>query len=90
MHIIEEAKRCLQCKKPQCSNGCPVNTSVNEMIKLLLDKKVLEAGEMLFTNNPLSVICALICPHELQCEGLGFGIVLLPAIIKGLLNIFPE
>ncbi len=68
-HIIEEAKRCLQCKNPLCSKGCPNSTPVNEMVRLLLEGKMLEAGEMLFNNNPLSVVCSLICPHENFCEG---------------------
>lgn len=68
-HIIEEASRCLQCKKPLCSKGCPISTPINEVIKLLLEGKTYEAGELLFNNNPLSVVCSLICPHENFCEG---------------------
>lgn len=68
-HIIEEAKRCLQCKNPRCKMGCPVNTPVNEVIKLLIEGEIAEAGKMLFENNPLSVVCSLVCPHESQCEG---------------------
>ncbi|WML36590.1 NAD(P)-dependent oxidoreductase [Clostridium sp. OS1-26] len=67
--VIEEAKRCLQCKKPMCKEGCPVNTPVNEVIKLFLEGNINEAGEKLFNNNPLSVVCSLVCPHEKQCEG---------------------
>ncbi|WP_026478747.1 NAD(P)-dependent oxidoreductase [Alkaliphilus transvaalensis] len=68
-HILEEGKKCLQCKKPACKAGCPINTAIPEMIKLLLDGNIQMAGEMLFKNNPLSVICSLVCPHEKQCEG---------------------
>lgn len=68
-HVIEEARRCLQCKKPMCKEGCPVNTPIPEVIKLLLDGNIKKAGEILFENNPLSVICSLVCPHENQCEG---------------------
>ncbi|AFS78196.1 NADPH-dependent glutamate synthase [Gottschalkia acidurici 9a] len=68
-HIIEEAKRCIQCKKPRCKAGCPVNTPVNEVIKMLLDGDIAKAGETLFENNPLSVVCSLVCPHDTQCEG---------------------
>ncbi len=67
--VISEAKRCLQCKKPLCKSGCPVNTPFNEVIPLLLEGSIVDAGEMLFANNPLSVICSLVCPHEKQCEG---------------------
>lgn len=68
-NLINEAKKCLQCKNPRCSKGCPVNTPIREMISLFLDSKILQAGEMLFENNPLSLICSLVCPHEKQCEG---------------------
>jgi len=67
--VISEAKRCLQCKKPLCKVGCPVNTPFNEVVKLFLAGKIIEAGEMLFNNNPLSVVCSLVCPHAIQCEG---------------------
>lgn len=68
-HIIDEAKRCLQCKVPLCKKGCPVNTSIPEVIKLLLEGDIKKGGEILFDNNPLSVVCSLVCPHEKLCEG---------------------
>ncbi len=69
-HVINEARRCLQCKKPLCQiQGCPVHTNIPEMIRLFLDGKSAEAGKMLFENNPLSVVCSLVCDHENQCEG---------------------
>ena len=49
--IISEAKRCLQCKKPFCKVGCPVNTPFNEVVKLFLEGDILKAGEMLFHNS---------------------------------------
>lgn len=67
--IISEAKRCLKCKKPLCSQGCPVNTPIPTVIKLFLEGKIDEAGEILFSNNPLSALCSLICPHEQNCLG---------------------
>ena len=69
-HVIEEARRCLQCKKPLCRlKGCPIQTNIPEMIRLFLDGKTQEAGKMLFDNNPLSIVCSLVCDHEHQCEG---------------------
>ncbi len=69
-HVIDEAHRCLKCKKPFCQlKGCPVQTNVPKMIDLFLAGKINEAGEMLFENNPLSVVCSLVCDHEAQCEG---------------------
>jgi glutamate synthase (NADPH) small chain len=67
--VVEEAKRCLQCKRPLCKEGCPVNTPFNEVVKLLLEGNIIDAGEKLFKNNPLSVVCSLVCPHEKQCQG---------------------
>lgn len=70
LHVINEARRCLQCKKPLCrTQGCPIGTNIPEMIHLFLDGNPTGAGEMLFENNPLSVFCALVCDHEAQCEG---------------------
>ena len=70
VHVINEARRCLQCKKPLCQiKGCPIQTDVPEMIRLFLSGKIEEAAMMLFMNNPMSVICSLVCDHEKQCEG---------------------
>lgn len=70
VHVINEARRCLQCKKPQCQiNGCPAHTNIPEMIRLFLNGQINQAGAMLFENNPMSVICSLVCDHEAQCEG---------------------
>ena len=70
VHVINEAKRCLQCKKPMCRlKGCPIETNVPEMIRLFLEGKGLDAAQMLFANNPMSIFCSLVCDHEKQCEG---------------------
>lgn len=69
LHVIDEAKRCLNCKKPHCVEGCPIHTPIPTMIQMLLEGKMEEAAKMLFSNNPLSVICSLVCNHERQCEG---------------------
>ncbi len=68
-HVIDDAKRCLQCKKPMCRTGCPINTPVKEAIGLLLNNRISEAGKLLFDNNPLSIVCCHVCPQENQCEG---------------------
>ncbi|ABO51472.1 FAD-dependent pyridine nucleotide-disulfide oxidoreductase [Desulforamulus reducens MI-1] len=68
-HIIESAKRCLQCKKPRCREHCPIKTPIPQMIQMFLNGSIKDAGDMLFKNNPLSVVCSLVCPHESQCEG---------------------
>ncbi|MBR7179172.1 MAG: NAD(P)-dependent oxidoreductase [Oscillospiraceae bacterium] len=69
LHVMDEAARCLGCKKPMCQKGCPINTPIPEVIKLLKEHKLDEAGWMLFENNPLTTVCSLICNHENQCEG---------------------
>ena len=68
-HVIDDAKRCLQCKNPLCTTGCPVATPIKESISLLLGSKIPEAGKMLLDNNPLSLVCSHVCPQENQCEG---------------------
>ncbi|WP_419785316.1 NAD(P)-dependent oxidoreductase [Pseudodesulfovibrio sp.] len=68
-HILEEAARCLQCKRPMCSKGCPISTPANLVIEALLAGDMQKAGAMLFENNPLTAVCSLICPHENFCEG---------------------
>lgn len=67
--LQEEAKRCLGCKNARCKKHCPINTPIPEIIKLFQEGQIKEAGEKLFENNPLSAICAIVCPHEKQCYG---------------------
>ena len=69
LHILDEANRCLECKNPTCIKGCPIGTPIPQVIKLLKDNRLDEAGKILFFNNPLTTICSLICNHEKQCEG---------------------
>ena len=57
------------CKKPKCREGCPIGTNIPEVIRLLKEGKLDEAGWMLFENNPLTTVCSLVCNHESQCEG---------------------
>ena len=66
IHVVNEARRCLHCKKPMCREGCPISTNIPEAIELFRTGHKEEAGEMLY---PLSVICSLVCDHEKQCEG---------------------
>ncbi|MBP3217840.1 MAG: NAD(P)-dependent oxidoreductase [Lachnospiraceae bacterium] len=70
VHVIDEANRCLQCKNPMCRNkGCPIHTNIPEVIRLFKENRMMEAAQILFDNNPLSVVCSLVCNHENQCEG---------------------
>ena len=69
IHVVNEARRCLHCKKPMCREGCPIHTPIPDMIQMFLNNQMEQAGEMLFENNPLSIVCSLVCDHEKQCEG---------------------
>ena len=69
LHIIDEAERCLTCKKPLCQAGCPVSTDIPQAIRLFRERKMDECGKLLFENNPMSAMCALVCNHGAQCEG---------------------
>jgi glutamate synthase (NADPH/NADH) small chain len=64
----EEAKRCLQCKKPACMDGCPVEIDISAFINLMAEKKFLEAVKKIKETNSLPAICGRVCPQEIQCE----------------------
>ena len=67
--LVFEANRCLMCKKPRCSTYCPISTPVPQVIELFKEGLIAKAGEILFKNNPLSLVCSIVCPHEDQCKG---------------------
>lgn len=69
LHIVEEANRCLNCKRPMCQQGCPVHTSIPQVIQMFKAHEMDQAGQTLFANNPMSVVCSLVCNHGAQCEG---------------------
>lgn len=69
LRIESDANRCLNCKKPQCMQYCPVHTPIPQIIQKFKENKVMEAGAQLFENNPMSVVCAAVCNHEAQCAG---------------------
>ena len=56
LHVLDEANRCLGCKKPMCQQGCPIHTNIPEVIRLLKDNHLDDAGRMLFENNPLTTV----------------------------------
>jgi glutamate synthase (NADPH/NADH) small chain len=66
---MQEAERCLLCKKPKCQASCPISTPIPEVVSLYKAGKIAEAGQMLFENNPLSLVCSMVCIHEDQCKG---------------------
>ncbi|MGD9826148.1 NAD(P)-binding protein, partial [Desulfobacter sp.] len=66
---ITEAKRCLQCKKPACMDGCPVSVSIPGFIKCIADGDFSAAARKLWQRNALPAVCGRVCPQEEQCEG---------------------
>jgi glutamate synthase (NADPH/NADH) small chain len=69
-NMIDESNRCLTCKNnARCSQGCPVSTAIPQVVELYRQGKLDEAGRVLFENNPLSLICSMVCPHENNCVG---------------------
>jgi len=65
-----EAKRCLQCKKPSCVNGCPVQVDIPGFVKEIAEGNLWEAITVMKRTNVLPAICGRVCPQETQCEGL--------------------
>ena len=63
-----EAHRCLQCKKPECIEGCPVKVDIPGFISLIAEGKFLEAALRIKQTNYLPAICGRVCPQETQCE----------------------
>jgi glutamate synthase (NADPH/NADH) small chain len=63
-----EAERCLQCKKPKCFEGCPVNVKIPEFILKVREGDMPGAVEVLKGDNNLPAICGRVCPQETQCE----------------------
>lgn len=67
--LLKESNKCLLCKIPKCKANCPISTDIPRIIELYINNKILEAGKILFKNNPLSLICSIVCYHEEQCLG---------------------
>jgi glutamate synthase (NADPH/NADH) small chain len=63
-----EAKRCLNCKKPLCVEGCPVEIEIPKFITLLVAGRPDEALAKIKEKNSLPAICGRVCPQENQCE----------------------
>ncbi len=66
---ILEAERCLQCKKPTCQAGCPVEIDIKGFIAALCDDDLGGAYDIIRKTNSLPAVCGRVCPQENQCEG---------------------
>lgn len=67
---IVEATRCLECKEPLCTDGCPVGIDIRSFIQLILEKNYVGAVNKIREANYLPAICGRVCPQETQCESL--------------------
>ncbi len=67
---IKEAERCMQCKKPACVDGCPVEVDIPGFIKLIKEGEFTKSIRNLWSKNSLPAVCGRVCPQEIQCEGL--------------------
>jgi glutamate synthase (NADPH/NADH) small chain len=67
---LAEASRCLNCKKPFCVQGCPVEVSIPEFIAKIKEGDYLGAAAKIKEKNSLPAICGRVCPQESQCESL--------------------
>ena len=65
---VTEAHRCLNCKKPTCVEGCPVNINIPGFIKQLEIGNVLGAAQIISESSTLPAVCGRVCPQEKQCE----------------------
>lgn len=66
---INEAKRCLNCPKHPCIDGCPVNVRIPEFVAKVAEEDFDAAYDIITSTNSLPAICGRVCPQENQCEG---------------------
>ncbi len=65
---MQEAKRCLDCGKPSCVEGCPVNIDIPGFVKNIERGDILAAARVLKKTSALPAVCGRVCPQEKQCE----------------------
>ncbi len=65
---MEEASRCIQCKKRNCVSGCPVGVDIPDFIQAIREGDMPKAVRILKSKNALPGICGRVCPQESQCE----------------------
>ena len=66
---LAEANRCLDCKKPLCVTGCPVNIKIPQFIEAIRAEEFGRALDIIREDSMLPAICGRVCPQENQCEG---------------------
>ena len=65
---LDEASRCLQCRRPMCVTGCPVNVKIPQFINLITKEDFKGAYHKILEDSSLPAICGRVCPQENQCE----------------------
>ena len=66
---VAEAERCLNCKKPMCVSGCPVNINIPAFIEQVKNRDFEKAAQIIAESSSLPAVCGRVCPQETQCEG---------------------
>ncbi len=69
LEAIDEAKRCMHCKIPQCKKGCPISQDIPDWIHELSMGNFGNAMHIINEKSNLPSVCGRVCPHEKQCEG---------------------
>ena len=65
---IQESRRCLNCARPMCRTGCPIENNIPAFIRALSEGNIGMAYEIISERSNLPAICGRVCPHERQCE----------------------
>ncbi|MFQ5905737.1 MAG: NADPH-dependent glutamate synthase [bacterium] len=65
---VRETQRCIDCKKPKCVAGCPVEIDIPGFVNLIREKDFIGAARKIKENNVLPAICGRVCPQEVQCQ----------------------
>ncbi len=65
---MQEAARCIFCKKPKCIDGCPVGIDIPGFLDGIRTGDFQNAIDVLKADNALPAICGRVCPQEEQCE----------------------
>ena len=66
---INEAMRCLRCRKKPCVSGCPVNIKIPDFIAKVAEGDFEAAYDIISEDSSLPAICGRVCPQETQCQG---------------------
>jgi glutamate synthase (NADPH/NADH) small chain len=86
--VVNEANRCLECKKPRCVELCPVGIDIPGFIRKLKESDIHGAAEVLAEHTKLASVCGRVCPQEKQCESVCITGIKKEPVAIGLLERF--